>query len=405
MHVYKVHQKLVSNPLSDVAAEVARSLDAAGLRIPEGEIAITAGSRGITNIDVITRATGDWLKAQGASPFIVPAMGSHNGATADGQRNMLESLGITEQAMEMEIRACMDVVKLGSVATGDVFMDRHCFESDGVLVLNRIKLHTCFSGAVQSGLIKMMVVGMGKIKSAQTFHEAKPAEMNDMLLEMGAMILDAGKIVGGVAILEDGNDETAEIHALQPDDILREEPALVDRHRTYFPRLPVPALNVLIVDQIGKTFSGTGMDTNVIAYRGVKYNEDVPEPRIRTIAALRLHPKSQGNAIGVGLADFITRELRDAIDEKKTLVNVLTTGEMMRAKIPATLDSDQELIETIQSRFGDEGWMFIPNTLHLEHLYVSEDVAKALAANPMCDVAPTPTALDYDPQGRHTLAF
>ena len=405
MNLYKVHQKLVSNPLADVPGEVMRRLDAAGLDIPQGEVAITAGSRGISNIDVITRAAGDWLKARGATPFIVPAMGSHNGATAEGQRNMIESLGITKQAMEMEIRSSMDVVKMGSVASGEVYMDRHCYESQGVLVLNRIKLHTCFAGTIQSGLIKMMVVGMGKIKSAQTFHETPSSHMKDRLVEMGSLILDSGKIIGGLGILEDGFDATAEIYAAAPDEILREEPKWVERHRTYFPRLPVSALNVLIVDEIGKTFSGTGMDTNVIATRGVKHQEDLSDPEIRIIGALRLHPKSQGNAIGVGLADFITRELREAIDEKKTLINVLTTGDMARAKIPATLDSDQELIKTIQSRFGEEGWMIIPNTLHLEDLYVSEDLAQVLEGDPMCDVALTATELSYDRHGQHTLSF
>ncbi|MFZ4779773.1 MAG: hypothetical protein ACOYM3_30820 [Terrimicrobiaceae bacterium] len=174
MNVYRVDQKLESNPLVDIEAEVFRQLDGLGLKPPRGRIAITAGSRGIDNIVRITKAVGDWLRANGAEPFLVPCMGSHNGATAEGQRQMIESLGLTESATGMEIRASMDVVKIGTVSSGDVWMDRHCHEADGVLVLNRIKLHTCFSGPVQSGLTKMMVVGMGKIRSAEPFTQPPP---------------------------------------------------------------------------------------------------------------------------------------------------------------------------------------------------------------------------------------
>lgn len=404
MQLVHVHQRLVSHPVEDVPGAVCRALDAGGLEVPQGEVAITAGSRGIANIAAITRAAGDWLKARGARPFIVPAMGSHNGATAEGQRAMIESLGITEQAMDMPIRASMDVVQLGRVATGDVFMDRHCHEADGVLVLNRVKLHTCFSGPVQSGLVKMMVVGMGKIRSAQTFHTTPTFEMKDMLLQMGQVIVDSGRILGGLAILEDGFDQTAELHAVPGGDILAREPALLARHRTYFPRLPIEHINVLVVDEIGKTYSGTGMDTNVIGYRGVRHGEDLDTPRIRAIAALRLAAASQGNAIGIGLADFITQELRDAMDEAKTMVNVLTTGDMIRGKIPPTLPDDEALFETIARRFGTDGWIVVPNTLHLEHLYVSPDVAEILRGRDACSVDDAPTEVAFR-DGRHTLSF
>src|SRR5262249_38634254 len=307
-------------PIADVSAAVHAALDKLNLKVPQGDVGITAGSRGISNIAAITKAAGDWLRAHGARPFLFPAMGSHNGGTAEGQRAMIESLGMTEAAMGMPIRASMDVVKLGDVSTGRfsnnaVWMDRNAFDSAGVLVLNRVKLHTCFAGPVQSGLTKMMVVGMGKIPSAETFHSAPTPQMKDMLLEMGQVVLDSAKIFAGFAILEDGFDNTAELHALAPNDILTREPQLLERHRHYFPRLPLDDIGVLVVDEIGKTFSGTGMDTNVIGYRGVRDGEDVTKPYIHAIAALNLAQASQGNAIGVGLADFITRRLRDAIDE------------------------------------------------------------------------------------------
>ncbi|MEI6033983.1 MAG: DUF2088 domain-containing protein [Verrucomicrobiae bacterium] len=401
MNVFRVDQKLVSAPLEDIEAEVRRQLDALG-KPPRGRVAVTAGSRGIANIVRITKAAGDWLRSNGAEPFLVPCMGSHNGATAEGQREMIESLGLTEAATGMEILASMDVVRIGSVATGDVWMDRHCHEADAVLVINRIKLHTCFSGPVQSGLTKMMVVGMGKIRSATTFHSTPSPQMKEMLLEMGALIVASGKIFGGLAILEDGLDETAELHGIAAEDILSREPALQDRHRYYFPALPCDDLRVLVVGEIGKTFSGTGMDTNVIGRRGVNRYEDLDRPRIDIIAALSLSDASHGNAIGVGLADFITRRLRDAIDERKTFMNVFTTGEMRRMAIPCTLRDDEDVVARIRERFGDSGWMFIRNTLHLETLYCSEDIAERLRRHARCSVAGFPTPLEFR-EGKLTL--
>ena len=402
MDLYQVDQQLVSAPLADVTAEVHRALDQLGQNPPQGEIAITAGSRGITNLVAITKAAGDWLRQHGAKPFLVPSMGSHNGATAAGQQKMLESLGLTQQATGMEIRSSMECVQVGSVTSGDVWMDRHCFESSGVLILNRIKLHTCFSGPVQSGLTKMMVVGMGKIRSAETFHSARPDRMPRILDEMGSLLVQSGKIFAGLAILEDGFDQTAEIHAILGNQILTQEPALLERHRHYFPSLPSQKIDVLVVDDIGKTYSGTGMDTNVIGRRGVHGYEDLTQPKIKIIAALGLTAKAQGNALGVGLADFITRRLRDAIDEEKTFVNAITTGDMQRMAIPCTLPDDEQLLTTIRQRYGEKRWMLIPNTLYVEKIFVSADLAQELRQHPRCQVAPRPTPLSFA-QGRLSL--
>ena len=402
MDVFQVDQQLVSAPLQNTAHEVHRALDKMGKEPPQGEVAITAGSRGISNLVAITKAAGDWLRAHGAKPFLVPAMGSHNGATAAGQQKMVESLGLTPATTGLEIRSSMDCVKLGTVDSGDVWMDRHCYESAGVLVLNRIKLHTCFSGPVQSGLSKMMVVGMGKIQSAETFHSARPDRMPHILEEMGSLLVQSGKIFAGLAILEDGFDATAEVHALPGDQILTKEPTLLERHRHYFPALPCQELDVLIVDEIGKTYSGTGMDTNVIGRRGVHGYEDLTQPKIKIIATLGLSEQAQGNALGVGLSDFITRRLRDSIDEKKTFINAFTTGDMQRMAIPCTLKDDEELIGKISERFGNSRWMFIPNTLHLEKIFVSKDLAKELQGHPRCRVSSTPTPLSFS-NGRLSL--
>jgi hypothetical protein len=404
MQLLRVRQKLVSHPLSDIRAAVGEQLDRLNLSVPQGDVGITAGSRGIANIAAITRAAGDWLRERGARPFLFPAMGSQNGGTAEGQRNMIESLGLSEEAMGMPIRSSMDVVKLGTVSTGDVWMDRHAYESAGVLVINRIKLHTCFAGPVQSGLTKMIVVGMGKTPSATTFHNAPTPRMKEMLLEMGQVVLDSGKIWAGLAILEDGYDQTAELHAVRPADIRQREPELLARHQHYFPRLPLDEINVLVVDSIGKTFSGTGMDTNVIGFRGVRDGEDLTGPHIHVIAALELHPSSQGNAIGIGLADFVTRRLRDAMDEQKTFLNTFTTGHMGRAKIPVTFRDDEELFERLAQRYGEDGWLVVPNTLHLETLYASENLHDQLMANPICSIDSERIQLKFE-DGRQQLSF
>ena len=395
MEIFAVDQQLVSAPLADVTATVRQALDGMNLPPPRGEVAITAGSRGISNLVEITKAAGDWLRDHGARPFLVPCMGSHNGATAEGQQAMVESLGLTPQATGMEIRSRMECVKVGTVESGDVWMDRHCFESAGVLVLNRIKLHTCFAGPVQSGLTKMMVVGMGKIRSAETFHSARPDRMPRILEEMGSLLIRSGKIWAGLAILEDGFDQTAEIHALPAKEILSKEPALLERHRHYFPALPCDDLNVLVVEEIGKTYSGTGMDTNVIGRRGVHGFEDLTQPKINIIAALGLAAKAQGNALGVGLADFITRRLREAIDEDKTRINALTTGDMQRMAIPCTLRDDEELVATLRQRYGDRRWMLIPNTLHVEKIWVSRDLAEELRKDPQCRVSDQAVPLKF----------
>ena len=354
MELYQVDQQLVSAPLADVTVAVRRALDAMALPPPQGEV-----------------------------------------ATAEGQQAMVESLGLTPASTGMEIRSSMECVKVGTVESGDVWMDRHCFESAGVLLLNRIKLHTCFAGPVQSGLTKMMVVGMGKIRSAETFHSACQLKMPKILEEMGQRLVQSGKIWAGLALLEDGFDQTAEIHALPGRDILKQEPALLERHRHYFPALPCEDLNVLVVDEIGKTYSGTGMDTNVIGRRGVHGFEDLTRPRINIVAALGLGAKAQGNAYGVGLADFITRRLRDAIDEDKTRINALTTGDMQRMAIPCTLPDDETLVATLRQRYGERRWMFIPNTLHVEKIWVSRDLAEELRKHPRCRVSDQAVPLTF----------
>jgi hypothetical protein len=409
MKLIRIRQKLVSHPIADIPDAVRKELDQLGIDVPQGDVAITAGSRGISNIATILRAAGEWLRDHGARPFVVPAMGTHNGGTAEGQVAMLESLGITEKSLGMPIRASMECVKIGSVPSvsavgSDVWMDRFAYESAGVLVVNRVKLHTSFSGPVQSGLAKMMTVGLGKVGGARTFHDTPTAELATRLLAMRDVVLASGKIWAGLAILEDGFDQSAELHAVRPQDFAGVEPRLIARHEHYFPRLPLDDINVLVVDTIGKTYSGTGMDTNIIGFRGTREYEDLDRPRIRTIAVLNLAEESHGNALGIGFADYTTLRLRSAIDEEKMFLNAFTTGHTQSIKIPPAFRDDQELFERLAERFGTQGWLVIPNTLHLETLYASPDLREALAANPICQLDLQPITVEYS-GGRHQLAF
>lgn len=387
MKLHRVRQKLISNPISDIPAAVNAALDARGGQVPQGPVAITAGSRGIANIAEITRAAGDWLRAQGAEPFLVPCMGSHNGATAEGQRAMVESLGMTEQAMGMPIKASMDVVEIGETFTGPITVDKYCYESAGVLVLNRIKLHTCFTGPIESGLMKMMTIGMGKINGARTFHKVPCNDKAKAIFAMGEAIIGTGKIFAGLGIVEDGYDQTAELHGLAPEQFSTEEPKLLTRFREhYFPKLPVDELDVLIVDQIGKTFSGLGMDPNVIGRRGIEGVDDFPTPKIGSIAALELTAASQGNALGFGLGDAITQRLHDAIDFNKTRINAETTGDMARIKMCHIAKDDADAFDWCRDRSGNKRWLVVPNTLHLDSLYASEGLVDELANHPRCTV-------------------
>lgn len=385
MKLHRIRQRLHSNPIADIPAAVAKALDSLPSDVPQGPIAITAGSRGIANIAAITKAAGDWLRNQGGQPFLVPCMGSHNGATAEGQRAMIESLGLTEPAMSMPIRSSMEVVEIGETFTGPITVDRNCYESAGVLVLNRIKPHTCFTGPIQSGLMKMMTIGMGKINGARTFHKVPTKDKADAIIAMGEAIVATGKIFAGLGIIEDGYDQTAELHALAPNQFAQQEPNLLHRYTTqYFPKLPVDDLDVLIVSQIGKTFSGVGMDPNVIGRRGMAGVPDFPSPRIHSIAALDLTPASQGNALGFGLGDCITQRLHDAIDFKKTRINAETTGDMDRIKMCHVAKDDEAAFDWCANRSGTDRWLVVPNTLHLDSIYASEGLIDELGSRLNC---------------------
>ena len=367
-------------------------------------IAVTVGSRGIRDIVPVLHEIVRRFTAEGAAPLLVASMGSHGGATSEGQRKLLAHLGITAEATGAPIVTDMDVVELGRTSGGIVaYCDRHAAACDGILVVNRIKPHTGFAEPFGSGLLKMLAVGLGKVPGAAQIHRQGPARMAQAIEEIARVFLASGKIIGGLAIVENAYDETAEIAAVRPEEMIEQERALFRRALALMPRLPVEDIDVLIVDEMGKNYSGSGMDVNVL---GRWRLPDVPEPsspRIKRIVTLRLSPESEGNAQGVGLADVVTRRLAEAIDPASTYVNTITSTFLQRGFIPITMPTDREAIAAALASLAlsdpaQVRIMRIRNTLHLDELWVSESLLPELRGRPGVTIGEA-APLTFTPDG------
>ncbi len=390
--MYRVRQRWSAQPLADLPGVVRAQLDGLGLAISPGmRVAVTAGSRGIRDIVPITRAVVDWLRAAGADPFIVPAMGSHGGATAAGQVKMLGSLGVTEESMGCPIHSSMEVVQVGSIADGTpVFMDKFAAEADGVFVINRIKTHTSFDGPIESGLAKMCAVGLGKRQGAETVHRTAVYGLKHQMVPMARVIVENGKVLGGLAIVEDALEQTAELVALPPDQIGGEgEARLLVRSKEIMARLPFERLDVLVVDELGKNISGTGMDTNIIGRLPIPGEPPMASPIINVIVVLDLTDETYGNANGMGLADITTARLASKVDFHATYVNVLTAGlvGLCKGGLPITLPTGHDAVATAIKVCGQADpatarVVRIKNTLLLEELLVSPALLPEVEANP-----------------------
>jgi hypothetical protein len=363
-------------------------------RVAGRRIAVTAGSRGIRDIVPVLRAAIRHLRRLRAEPVVVAAMGSHGGGTADGQRRVLEHLGIHESSVGAPISTSMDAVVVGRTPGGLVaYCDRVAAECDGILVVNRVKPHTAFDGPFGSGLMKMLAVGLGKVEGASQIHRQGPARIAESIAAIAGVHLDRGAVVAGLAIVENSYDETAVIDAVPPQRLVERELALFEQARALVPRLPVDDLDVLIVDEMGKIYAGTGMDTNVIGRRRIAGMPEPQTPRVGCVVVLRLSPHSEGNAQGIGLADLTTQRLVDAIDRHVTYTNTITSTFLNRGAIPVTLPSDREAIAVALDTAGladpqQARVMRIPNTLHLERVLVSEAVAEALRGLPGIEIGP-----------------
>jgi hypothetical protein len=374
----KIRQHFPSQKIADLPAAVRRELAGLDLRVqPGARIAVGIGSRGIANLVTLARELVDFLKAKGARPFVVPAMGSHGGATAEGQADMLAGLGITEAALGVPIVSSMDVSEIPAKGLSHkLFMGRNAFASDGVVLLNRIKPHTDFHGPYESGLVKMSVVGLGNHEQAKIMHGLGVRGLRDLIPLAAKEIFATGKILFGLAVVEDAHDETMRVRALKPEAILAEEPELVKLAAASMPKLPSDRIDILLVDTMGKNLSGTGMDPNIIGRIKVKGTPEPATPDIGTIIVDDLTAESHGNALGVGLADIITKRLFDKIDFKAMYANVVTTTFLERGKIPIVADDRAHAFAIAWGTAGRRPLeelrvLRIPNTLHLEEMFVS----------------------------------
>jgi len=367
---------------------------------------VGAGSRGIANIATIVRAAVDHLKAIGALPFVFPAMGSHGGATAEGQLDVLAHYGITESTMGCELRASMDVVEVGQALDMPVWLDRVASEADWIGLVNRVKPHTDFKGSIESGLFKMMTIGLGKLKGATQYHRASVNHRYETVITaVGREVLAKVRIGFGLGIVENGYDETAKVEAFAAADLEAGERRLLKEAREWMARLPFSPIDVLVVEEMGKNISGSGMDTNVIGRPSNPHEPFPSDPKILWIVALDLTDESYGNAIGIGNADFASRRLVDKIDMKPTLINCITACQPNGAKVPATYDSDREAVETALSCIGlippeRARVIRIKNTLMLGEIECSEAFLPAIAKRPDLTVVGEARPLGFDAGGR-----
>jgi hypothetical protein len=402
----RVRQTFSRPRVPDVPRAVAEALARANLPVKRGDtVAVGAGSRGIANIAVIVGATVRYLRDLGARPFVFPAMGSHGGGTADGQLDVLAHYGITEATMGCPVRATMDVVQVGEALGLPVWLDRLASEADWIGVVNRVKPHTDFKGTIESGLFKMMTIGLGKWKGALQYHRANVNHgYETVITAVGREMLAKARIGFGLGIVENGYDETARIEAFSAAELEQGERRLLKDAREWMARLPFSPIDVLIVEQIGKNISGSGMDTNVIGRPSNPHEPFPADPKILWIVALDLTDESYGNATGIGNADFTTRRLVDKIDMKPTLINCITACAPNGAKIPATYDTDREAIESALSCIGltppeRARVIRITNTLMLAEIEVSEAYLPEVTRRGDLTVLGDPAPLRFDVTG------
>ncbi len=381
--MFRIRQHFDAPRVDDIAGtvrdEIARINPSSTIK-PGQTVAIAAGSRGVANINTIVKTVVEEMKAIGAVPYIVPAMGSHGGGTAEGQTQVLAEYGITEGAMGCPIKSSMDVIQIGVSDFGmPIYFDRHASEADHVIVVNRIKPHTGFAGEIESGLMKMMLIGLGKHKGASVYHRAIIHHSFDKVVRLvGKVVREEMPITFGVATLENGYDETALIEAIPAADFEEREKVLQAKSKEWCPSLPFDDVDILIIDEMGKNISGSGMDTNVI---GRKRNDrramDDETPRVLRIFVRDLTEVTHGNATGIGMAEFTTRRLVDKIDYHATYTNVITGQHVSAAAIPLHCDTDAEVLDIALESIGliapeDARVLWIPNTLDLGEVEASE---------------------------------
>ncbi len=395
MQLTKIKQKFPRKriPGNRLEEYVRQQIRDSGLTFPGGsQIAIAVGSRGIANIARIVKATVDSVKDMGGNPFLVPAMGSHGGATAEGQREVLESYGMTEAYVGAPIESSMEVVELPQDALKNrVFMDKYASEADGTILINRVKVHTDYHSPFESGLMKMCVIGLGKHKGALEIHQHGTRGLKELIPPTARQILKHGNILLGIGVAENAYDETAIIKAMLPSQIEKEEQYMLEWVRANMPSLPVQQLDVLIIDEFGKDISGTGLDPNIIGRTKIRTEMEPSSPNITSIMLLDLTEKSHGNAVGMGLADIITRRVFEKIDFKVTYENVITSSFLDRGFVPIVVDDERIGLDYALRSCGladlaDPKIIRIKNTLALDQIWGSRKVLEEIQELDSIDV-------------------
>lgn len=398
----------IGNVYTAVGKEVESILPAAKVE-PGDNVAITVGSRGIANLAEIVRAIVDVLKSWGCRPFLVPAMGSHGGATAQGQVDLLAHYGITEAYIGVPIKSSMDVEEVGKTEDGlSVFVDKNALSADRIVVFNRIKPHTDFRGDVESGLLKIMTIGLGKHKGAMYYHQAAVKLTGPRVIRtVGRTVIHNCPVAFGLAVVENAYDETAIVSALLPQDIETEESKLLIKAKEMMARLPFQEMDLLIVDRMGKNISGTGMDTNIVGRVMNIYTPEPEWPKITRIFVRDLTEETGGNAIGIGMADFTTRRLMDKIEWNSTYTNAITGLVVEKARLPIVCENDKETLETALKTIGlvspeDAKVIWIRDTLSLEEVMISEAFLPLARERSNLEVIGGPKELLFDENGNLT---
>ncbi|HEX4169792.1 MAG TPA: hypothetical protein VHZ55_30375 [Bryobacteraceae bacterium] len=407
-----VHQEVPNRAISDISSHIQAELSGADFTSrmpPEAKIGIGVGSRGISNIATIVRSVVDFWRSKGAQPFIFPAMGSHGAATAEGQADVLAHYGIHEATMGVPVRSSLDVTPLGRTPEGiETFIDTNAFEADGIFLVPRIKWHTDFSGTVESGLFKMMAIGLGKFAGAQSYHTyAYRLGLERMIRSVGEKVFSCGKVLGGLAILEGAHHETAGLVAVSStqgcESMLAQEEQLLQQVKSWKVNLPADEIDVLIVDEIGKNVSGAGMDTKIIN-RSVhgQYNPFEDTPIVHRIYVRGLTSMTYGSAVGIGMADVIHERILPEINWHPTYINSLTASTPACIRTPIHFASDRESLEAIAPTVGKRDlsqvtYCRIRNTLELIDVTVSENLIPKLATQ--VKATSTPFYLAFDRRG------
>ena len=415
-NMLRIRQHFDAPTVEDIPAAVSQEITRLNLsaRVKPGQsVAVSVGSRGINNIALITKSLVEELKALGLEPFLVPAMGSHGGGIAEAQREIIEGYGVTEEYVGAPIKASMETVQVGQTEDGvPVFFDKYAFEADHVAVVGRIKPHTDFVGEIESGLHKMMLIGLGKHKGAALYHQAIVHYSFDRIIRsVGQQVIDQCGILMGLGIVENQYDQTALLKGVAPEEFVEREKELLVLAKKWMPRLPFDHVDLLIVDEIGKNISGAGMDTNVV---GRKFHDnhaaEKEYPKVTRILVRGLTPETHGNASGIGTAEYAHRRAVKEMDREITYINCMTGNHPSGAHIPLYFDTDQICIEkalqTVGLREpGEEKIMRIHNTLDLGELLVSEAYRAEVEAREDLSIVEEAAPMPFDASGDLPLHF